>query len=73
MQGSQFYPRALLEVLVSDLCPGFDLSRSSHRKRLRKAKSDYDYVRAACNELGLSDMVRIVSAKNQAFMVEGTA
>ncbi|KAH3735981.1 probable methyltransferase-like protein 25 [Dreissena polymorpha] len=57
MQGSKFYPRALLEVLVSDLCPGFDLSRSSHRKRLQKAKSDYDYVRAACNELGLSDMI----------------
>ncbi|XP_052811099.1 probable methyltransferase-like protein 25 [Mya arenaria] len=57
LQGEQFYPRALLEKIVTDLCDMGSFKWTGLRKLLQKSTSDFGYIKAACHKLGVSDQI----------------
>jgi hypothetical protein len=57
LQGERFYPRALLEVLIKHECGG-NVEMKGLRKLEQKCQTTQEYIRRACDKLGLSDKVR---------------
>lgn len=57
LQGERFFGRALLEVIIHDVCGEDGVPVKSLRKLEQKCGSIQEYLRRACTKLGISEKV----------------
>lgn len=57
LQGESFFPRALLEVIIHEICGKESVTRKRLRNLEQNCGSTQKYIREACDQLGISHKV----------------